>query len=104
VANTVCVCRLKTHVALGGARAVILAPTRELTLQTYKVVKELGRNTTLRVAAVVGGDSMEAQFEELVANPDIIVATPGKHWELYPIPPGQCTSRKQMQPFAGLDL
>lgn len=28
-------------------------------------------------AALVGGDSMEAQFVELAAFPDVIVATPG---------------------------
>jgi hypothetical protein len=60
-----------------GARAVVLAPTRELALQTHKVVKELGRYTDLRTAVLVGGDSMEAQFAELAANPDIVVATPG---------------------------
>ena len=44
-----------------GARAVILSPSRELALQTHKVVKELGRYTDLRTAVLVGGDSMEAQ-------------------------------------------
>jgi superfamily II DNA/RNA helicase len=42
------------------------------------VVSELGRYTDLRVAALVGGDSMEAQFAELAASPDVIVATPGR--------------------------
>ena len=69
--------RLKSHSIKGGARAVLLAPTRELALQTHKVVKELSRYTNLRTAVLVGGDSMEAQFAELAANPDIIVATPG---------------------------
>ena len=71
--------RLKGHSLKGGARAVLLAPTRELALQTHKVVKELSRYTNLRTAVLVGGDSMEAQFAELAANPDIIVATPGMY-------------------------
>ncbi|KAL4420282.1 hypothetical protein ABPG77_005622 [Micractinium sp. CCAP 211/92] len=70
--------RLKAHSSKAGARAVILSPTRELALQTHKVVKELGRHTDLRTAVLVGGDSMEAQFAELAAFPDIIVATPGR--------------------------
>ena len=70
--------RLKEHSPKAGARAVILAPTRELALQTHKVVAELGRYTSLRTAVLVGGDSMEAQFAELTTNPDIIVATPGR--------------------------
>ncbi|PRW33125.1 DEAD-box ATP-dependent RNA helicase 29 isoform X1 isoform B [Chlorella sorokiniana] len=70
--------KLKAHSARAGARAVILSPTRELALQTHKVVKELGRHTDLRTAVLVGGDSMEAQFAELAAFPDILVATPGR--------------------------
>lgn len=69
--------RLKEHSLRAGARGLVLAPTRELVLQTAKVVKELGRFTNLRSAILVGGDSMEAQFAELAANPDVIVATPG---------------------------
>lgn len=37
--------RLKTHSQRAGCRAIILAPTRELALQTYKVCKELSRYT-----------------------------------------------------------
>jgi ATP-dependent RNA helicase DDX54/DBP10 len=47
-------------------------------LDAAQVVKELGRFTDLRTAVLVGGDSMEAQFAELAANPDVMVATPGK--------------------------
>eukprot|EP00889_Picochlorum_renovo_P007309 jgi/Picre1/34339/NNA_001811.t1 len=71
--------KLKGHSATAtGARACILSPTRELALQTYKVVQDLGRHMDLRTAVLVGGDSMEAQFTELAASPDIIVATPGR--------------------------
>lgn len=71
--------KLKAHVAGStGPRAVLLAPTRELALQTHKVVKELGRYMDLRTAVLVGGDSIEAQFTELAASPDIVVATPGR--------------------------
>ena len=70
-------CSLGQHSARAGARALILAPTRELALQLHKVVKELGRYIDLRTAVLVGGDSMEAQFAELAANPDVLLATPG---------------------------
>ncbi|XP_043689719.1 putative DEAD-box ATP-dependent RNA helicase 29 [Telopea speciosissima] len=70
--------RLKQHVPQGGVRALILSPTRDLALQTLKFTKELGRFTDLRISLLVGGDSMESQFEELALNPDIIIATPGR--------------------------
>ena len=69
-------CSLGQHSARAGARALILAPTRELALQLHKVVKELGRYIDLRTAVLVGGDSMEAQFAELAANPDVSTRHP----------------------------
>ncbi|EOY16526.1 Hydrolases, acting on acid anhydrides, in phosphorus-containing anhydrides,ATP-dependent helicases,nucleic acid binding,ATP binding,RNA binding,helicases isoform 6 [Theobroma cacao] len=70
--------KLKQHVPQGGVRALILSPTRDLALQTLKFTKELGKFTDLCISLLVGGDSMENQFEELAQNPDIIIATPGR--------------------------
>ncbi|KAL1292140.1 hypothetical protein HN51_060574 [Arachis hypogaea] len=70
--------RLNQHVPQSGVRALILSPTRDLALQTLKFTKELGHFTDLRVSLLVGGDSMESQFEELAQSPDIIIATPGR--------------------------
>ncbi|XP_061368415.1 putative DEAD-box ATP-dependent RNA helicase 29 isoform X2 [Gastrolobium bilobum] len=70
--------RLNQHLPQGGVRALILSPTRDLALQTLKFTKELGHFTDLRVSLLVGGDSMESQFEELAQSPDIIIATPGR--------------------------
>ncbi|KAH7519708.1 hypothetical protein FEM48_Zijuj08G0065900 [Ziziphus jujuba var. spinosa] len=70
--------RLKEHVPQSGVRALILSPTRDLALQTLKFTKELGHLMDLRISLLVGGDSMESQFEELAQNPDIIIATPGR--------------------------
>lgn len=65
-----------------GARALILSPTRELAIQTYKFVKELGKNLDLKTILVLGGDSMDSQFTAVHALPDIIVATPGRFLHL----------------------
>ncbi|XP_074587245.1 DEAD-box ATP-dependent RNA helicase 29 [Curcuma longa] len=70
--------KLRQHVPQAGVRALILSPTRDLAMQTLKFTKELGRFTDLRTSLLVGGDSMENQFEELAQNPDIIIATPGR--------------------------
>uniref|UniRef100_H2ZC89 Uncharacterized protein n=1 Tax=Ciona savignyi TaxID=51511 RepID=H2ZC89_CIOSA len=61
-----------------GARALLLSPTRELALQTFKFVKELGKYTSLRTACILGGDSMSEQFSAMHENPDVIIATPGR--------------------------
>ncbi|KAL2023396.1 hypothetical protein VTK56DRAFT_2753 [Thermocarpiscus australiensis] len=74
--------RLKAHSARVGARALILSPSRELALQTLKVVKELGRGTDLKTVLLVGGDSLEEQFGLMAANPDIVIATPGRFLHL----------------------
>ncbi|XP_047981169.1 putative DEAD-box ATP-dependent RNA helicase 29 [Salvia hispanica] len=70
--------KLQQHVPQAGVRALILSPTRDLALQTFKFAKELGRYTGLRASLLVGGDSMESQFEELAQRPDYIIATPGR--------------------------
>ncbi|XP_054930495.1 ATP-dependent RNA helicase DDX54 [Dermacentor andersoni] len=61
-----------------GPRALILSPTRELALQTHKFAKELGKFTDLRSTVILGGDSMEDQFEAIHENPDLLIATPGR--------------------------
>ncbi|KAL1464237.1 hypothetical protein WDU94_003903 [Cyamophila willieti] len=70
--------KLKTHSPSAGMRALILSPTRELALQTFKFVKELGKFTKLQSTCLLGGDSMDNQFARLLSSPDIVVATPGR--------------------------
>lgn len=65
-----------------GARALILSPTRELAIQTYKFIKDLGKFMDLKTILVLGGDSMDAQFSAVHALPDVIVATPGRFLHL----------------------
>ncbi|KAL3427219.1 DEAD/DEAH box helicase [Phlyctema vagabunda] len=74
--------KLKAHSAKVGARALILSPSRELALQTLKVVKEFGRGTDLKCVLLVGGDSLEEQFGFMAGNPDIVIATPGRFLHL----------------------
>lgn len=71
--------KLKTHCLKGmGPRGLILSPTRELALQTYSFAKEIAKYTDLKISVILGGDSMEHQFEVMHSNPDIIIATPGR--------------------------
>lgn len=74
--------KLKAHSAKYGARALILSPSRELAIQTLRVVKDFNKGTDLKAVLLVGGDSMDEQFGMLSANPDIIIATPGRFLHL----------------------
>ena len=61
-----------------GVRGLILAPTREIALQTKAFLDIFGRHHDLKTACLIGGVKMKPQLDELRAGPDIIVATPGR--------------------------
>ena len=61
-----------------GIKSIVLAPTRELAQQIYRVFKDIGYFTEFKYDIIHGGDSMERQFAKLLEFPDIIIATPGR--------------------------
>jgi ATP-dependent RNA helicase RhlE len=60
------------------ARALILAPTRELAVQIEEVFRELAKGLHLSTALVLGGVSRGGQVKRLHAGVDVLVATPGR--------------------------
>ena len=62
----------------GQPKALILAPTRELALQTLTTIEKLGRSRRISATVIVGGADMQAQVRGLRQRPDILVATPGR--------------------------
>jgi ATP-dependent RNA helicase RhlE len=60
------------------ARALILAPTRELATQIAENIQSFAKETPVRTFRVVGGASLSAQAERLSRGIDILVATPGR--------------------------
>jgi ATP-dependent RNA helicase DDX24/MAK5 len=62
--------------------ALILAPTRELALQVTAHLKEASKNIRSLIVPIVGGMSSQKQQRQISTSPDIIVATPGRLWEL----------------------
>src|ERR1051326_488835 len=61
-----------------GVRALILAPTREIALQTKAFLDLFGADHKLATACLIGGVKMRPQTSALHATPDVIVATPGR--------------------------
>jgi superfamily II DNA/RNA helicase len=64
--------------APNDARALVLAPTRELAAQIYAQLRLLVANTRLLPAFIVGGENFNDQAKLLKRQPHIIVATPGR--------------------------
>lgn len=61
-----------------GIRALILSPTREITLQTKAFLDYFGASHRLRTVSLIGGLNIRHQMDELNKKPDIVVATPGR--------------------------
>ena len=66
-----------------AARALILAPTRELAMQIAEEVKRFSIYTDLRSVVIFGGIGPKAQKEQIKAGVDIIIATPGRFLDIY---------------------
>lgn len=60
----------------GRIRAVVMAPSRELVLQIFDVIRPIA--TGLKTVAFYGGHSMQEEKNSLSVTPDIIIATPGR--------------------------
>ena len=58
--------------------ALVLAPSRELAAQITAVLRRFAKAAGVSVAAVYGGVDKTAQYRELRAGVDAIVATPGR--------------------------
>ncbi len=64
------------------AKALILAPTRELVGQIADSLRPLLAGSNLRIATVVGGQSINNQIKIMSRGIDILVATPGRLMDL----------------------
>ncbi|KAG0280842.1 ATP-dependent RNA helicase [Linnemannia exigua] len=62
--------------------ALILTPTRELAIQVKDHLVAFAQFTGHHVVPIVGGMSIQKQTRQLDRNPAIVVATPGRLWEL----------------------
>ena len=59
--------------------ALILCPTRELSIQVSNEINKLISNIKeIKIATIYGGESYEKQFKSLRLNPQIVIGTPGR--------------------------
>ncbi|EOL42629.1 DEAD/DEAH box helicase [Enterococcus phoeniculicola] len=59
-------------------QGLVIAPTRELAIQTQEELFRLGRDKKIRVQAVYGGADIGRQIRGLKDRPHIVVGTPGR--------------------------
>ena len=63
-------------------RILVLVPTRELVLQVVDEIEKLAKYINLRVLGVYGGTNINTQKQAILQGQDIIVATPGRLYDL----------------------
>ena len=68
----------QTPAKKGKVRALILAPTRELTVQIAGEIGKIGVHSQTRILAIYGGQDIERQIGPLNSGIDIVVGTPGR--------------------------
>jgi len=65
-----------------GAKCLVLAPTHELALQLEEVFNKIAKYTSVKIGAIIGGVDQEPQIEQLKKGIDIVIATPGRMFDL----------------------
>ncbi len=61
---------------------MVLVPTRELVLQVVDEIEKLAKYINVRVLGVYGGTNINTQKQAIAQGQDIIVATPGRLYDL----------------------
>lgn len=68
---------------LDAIQGIVLAPTRELAGQIYRVQSNLAQFMDVTLMTAIGGTNLGENIEELKKNPHIIIATPGRLIDLF---------------------
>ena len=63
-------------------QALVIAPTRELAVQSQEELFRFGRSKGVKVRSVYGGSSIEKQIKALRSGAHIVVGTPGRLLDL----------------------
>jgi len=65
-----------------GIKCIVMVPTRELAVQITNVFKEIGKHLKVKTYAVYGGVDQDPQIAKLEEGIDVMVATPGRMFDL----------------------
>jgi ATP-dependent RNA helicase RhlE len=70
--------KLRKHEEGKGVRAVILSPTRELSIQIHDDIVAYSKYLDIKTMVLVGGKDLQKQRERLKKGIEIVIATPGR--------------------------
>lgn len=76
------VLRNLAHSTQENPRVLILVPTRELVIQVVDEIEKLAKYINVRVLGVYGGVNINQQKQAVAQGLDILVATPGRLYDL----------------------
>ncbi len=74
--------RVLTYKPQVNPRVLIMVPTRELVVQVVDELEKLSKYTKNRILGVFGGTNINTQKKAIAEGADIIVATPGRLYDL----------------------
>lgn len=63
-------------------KCLVMVPTRELAVQIAGVFKDIGKHLRLNILGLYGGVEQEAQIKQLEKGVDVMIATPGRMFDL----------------------
>ncbi len=63
-------------------KCIVLAPTHELALQITEVFEKIANKTRVKIACIFGGVEQESQIQTLYKGVDVVIATPGRMFDL----------------------
>jgi ATP-dependent RNA helicase RhlE len=72
----------KQYAREDGIKCLVMVPTRELAIQITEVFQTLGKHTRVKTFSVFGGVEQGPQIAKLEDGIDILVATPGRMFDL----------------------
>jgi len=74
--------RYKSSKRAYGIKCIVMAPTRELAVQIGEVFKSIAKHTRVKVFTLHGGVAQDRQIAKLQDGIDVLVATPGRMFDL----------------------
>ncbi len=72
----------KTRKQAAGIQCIVLVPTHELAQQIFELFSALSTQTKVKSAVIYGGVEQDPQIQKLQTGVDILIATPGRMFDL----------------------